>query len=527
MSPQRQTRASVGPTTALGTSKLPTSEMTSPRTRSCSKKNMKSMPSPKLRKSVNQSPSRRQNSTGCDELTPSKKNQSKLNSPRYETPKIAEGSPKKKLQSKEMPSLSAVRSLKTTPKKSLSVQSVPSVSPKSPMQRRSARGTSFGNSPCSGVTRVVTTPSSTKSPVKSTSNALLKSPSRSPLKASPKSPSNSVNKSPSKSPVKSFSKSPHKLSVRSPSRSPSKATARIPSRSQVSPGKAAAEKSPSRPNALSRKRLLASPQKSPYSVKSRRLRGNILSPVQASTELEPDEECNPLVKSKNSCSDDPVVKSSFSHLPKKQLSTANTLPDDPELTGRFLRRKWFSLKTRGGFTCLRSAILSPEEIAQEVLQATMTDTPKVEDANFFTTKLMMRLSSRLPPTRARPSCEELVDLIKSKQNDKKFDALTDQKGEGTAIRVKLERRSFSDTISQINSKPSKVMGNAPGSSKSEIKGKVAKGEESNLSKKQEREIALLQLKNLRSQLAVAKNRAKNSPSKNKERKRLVTSKNLK
>lgn len=51
-------------------------------------------------------------------------------------------------------------------------------------------------------------------------------------------------------------------------------------------------------------------------------------------------------------------------------------------------------QTRGGFTCLRSAILSPEEIAKEVIQHTMIDTPQVHDANFFTTKLMVRLSSR-------------------------------------------------------------------------------------------------------------------------------------
>lgn len=104
----------------------------------------------------------------------------------------------------------------------------------------------------------------------------------------------------------------------------------------------------------------------------------------------------------------------------------------------------------------------------------------------------------MPPARARPSCEELVDLINSKQTGPKIEPQAEQKGEGTAIRVKLERRSFSDTMSHLKSKPVKATDKLACTSEPGPKPEIVawKGDGS-LTKKQEREIALKQLKDLR------------------------------
>lgn len=135
----------------------------------------------------------------------------------------------------------------------------------------------------------------------------------------------------------------------------------------------------------------------------------------------------------------------------------------------------------------------------------------------------------MPPVRARPSCEELVDLINSKQKGPKAEPITDPKKEGTAIRVKLESRSFSDTLTHIKNKPVKSPETTdqvkncqsktqqtgrkrdskpekpkqkglskPDSAKRKRESGPAKRKgNSSLSKRQERDIALRQLKDLR------------------------------
>lgn len=102
----------------------------------------------------------------------------------------------------------------------------------------------------------------------------------------------------------------------------------------------------------------------------------------------------------------------------------------------------------------------------------------------------------MPPSRARPSCEELVDLINSKQTSKNASETKEPRKEGTAIRVKVERRSFSDTISHVTNKPSENNESGPNGSPSRIGGAFPLNH-GNLTKKEEREIALQQLKNLR------------------------------
>lgn len=117
----------------------------------------------------------------------------------------------------------------------------------------------------------------------------------------------------------------------------------------------------------------------------------------------------------------------------------------------------------------------------------------------------------MPPVRVRPSCEELVDLINSKHNGSRAEPQSEPKKEGTAIRVKLERRSFNDTLSHIRNKPVKtktpVIASQVNNSYSKPEPAKRKGEsklepaglkgDSSLSKKQEREIALRQLKDMR------------------------------
>ncbi|KAJ1525457.1 hypothetical protein ONE63_010267 [Megalurothrips usitatus] len=241
----------------------------------------------------------------------------------------------------------------------------------------------------------------------------------------------------------------------------------------------------------SRKRHLPS-LSSPRSTKIRRSRGNVLISMHTNdaTSLEQESSVVGDVKTEGS-------KTSGLPLVTQKSNPQTSDSDSPELNSRFMRRKWFSLKTRGGFTCLRSAVLTPQEIAQEILQKTMSDTSQTTDSNFFTTKLMVRLSSKLPPVRARPSCEELVDLINSKQIPKKIELIADPKVEGTALRVKVEKRSLSDTITHVTRNPPQIKPASSVKSNKSPKGIIVNFGERSLTKKQERDIALRQLKNLR------------------------------
>lgn len=298
-------------------------------------------------------------------------------------------------------------------------------------------------------------------------------------------------------------KSPVILSTRASKVSPSK----TPNRLMKSPTNQVVRETPPL-NSSARKRLLTSPARAPQSPRGKRLKAIACLKKESDAEedcivldeVKEDFKVEMKPKSEENIVSAPSHSVAFHNLPTNKSDPKEV---ETELSGRFLRRKWFSLKARGGFTCLRSAILTPEEVANVVLQHTMVDTPREEDANFFSTKLMMRLSSRLPPSRARPSCEELVDLINLKQTAKTVEPpkeTKEAKGEGTAIRVKLERRSFSDTISHLSSKPHPPVVSPASPVKSgradTRKSPVTRQADGTLTKKQEREIALRQLKNL-------------------------------
>lgn len=129
--------------------------------------------------------------------------------------------------------------------------------------------------------------------------------------------------------------------------------AKSPNRSLKSASKPTVS-SPVSPNRLTRKRLLSSPSKSPVAAK-RRLRGdNVLIPLQMKSELVSDDDCvvlDGVLKDgpQSTLERGEINPSALFHASKQNKitslkKTGAALPSDPELSGRFLRRKWFSLK---------------------------------------------------------------------------------------------------------------------------------------------------------------------------------------
>ncbi|XP_034255212.1 serine/arginine repetitive matrix protein 2-like isoform X1 [Thrips palmi] len=369
------------------------------------------------------------------------------------------------------------QSLQSSPRRSLVKQTSLKQSPQSSPRQSSLKQTSLKQSPQSSPRRP---------PLKQTS-----------LKQSPQS-------SPRRSPL---NRTAMKQSPQSPSRqSSAKQTPTQGTPSKQTPKQQASTCSPNIQSRSSRKRLLPSPAQSPLSPKVRKVRGAVESLEETKLEKVEDE----CVVVDEVSTGRPSAPGKYGVGQQRNLKSVKDLPTTPELSNSFLRRKWFSLKAQGGFACLRSAVLSPEEVTKEVINHSSVDqqAPANPESDFFTAKLMARLSSRLPHFKARPSCEELVDLINAKRYGSKFEPRSDCKKEGTAIRVKSESRSFSDTLSHIKNKPVKSSYMASQVKNSLSKPELAKGKadskpepakrkrNARLIPKHEREMALRQLKDL-------------------------------
>ncbi|XP_034255214.1 serine/arginine repetitive matrix protein 2-like isoform X2 [Thrips palmi] len=257
------------------------------------------------------------------------------------------------------------QSLQSSPRRSLVKQTSLKQSPQSSPRQSSLKQTSLKQSPQSSPRRP---------PLKQTS-----------LKQSPQS-------SPRRSPL---NRTAMKQSPQSPSRqSSAKQTPTQGTPSKQTPKQQASTCSPNIQSRSSRKRLLPSPAQSPLSPKVRKVRGAVESLEETKLEKVEDE----CVVVDEVSTGRPSAPGKYGVGQQRNLKSVKDLPTTPELSNSFLRRKWFSLKAQGGFACLRSAVLSPEEVTKEVINHSSVDqqAPANPESDFFTAKLMARLSSSAP-----------------------------------------------------------------------------------------------------------------------------------